>query len=97
MFDLILAFGLILAAILFRLFYKWKPETMYCKRCGHLAKPVSRTKGSLTLEVVLWFMLILPGLLYSTWRLTTRHKVCPHCGSEDLIPPNSPLAKNTAQ
>ena len=93
MLDGIIAITLVIGAILLRLFYKWKPETMYCKRCGHVAEPINRTNGSLALEIVLWFMLILPGLLYSTWRLTTRRKVCPHCGSEDLIPPDSPLAK----
>ena len=97
MFDLTLAFVLIVAAILFRVFYKWKPETMYCKRCGHVAEPVSHTKGSFVLEIVLWFMLIVPGLIYSTWRVTTRHKVRRHCGAEGLIPPDSPLAKNQVQ
>jgi hypothetical protein len=47
------------------------------------------------MEVVLWLLLIVPGLMYSLWRLTTRAKVCPKCGAPYMIPTNSPKAIKT--
>jgi hypothetical protein len=41
------------------------------------------------MEIALWLFLILPGLIYSVWRLTSREKVCGICGGR-MIPINSP-------
>jgi hypothetical protein len=51
------------------------------------------TRGSFWIEIALWLLFCAPGLIYSIWRLTTKRKVCPNCGAEDLIPPTSPRAK----
>ncbi len=66
---------------------------MYCTNCGSIDKPRTRTKGSFLLEVFLWLCLILPGVLYTVWRLTTREKVCRACGAPNMIPTDSPKAK----
>jgi hypothetical protein len=66
---------------------------MYCTQCGTIDKPKIETKGSLALEIILWLLMILPGVLYTVWRLTTRGPVCKACSSKDLIPPDSPRAK----
>ena len=69
-------------------------QGMYCKKCGNVG-PTKRTmKGSFAIELVLWLFFLLPGLIYSIWRLTTKGRGCSVCGSEDVIPANAPLAKN---
>lgn len=65
---------------------------MYCKACGTQSRPTTETPGSILIEVVLWLCFLIPGLIYSLWRLNRRHQVCPKCGSEALIPPDSPIA-----
>lgn len=70
------------------------PDAMrYCPSCGVIAKPVSRTRGSFGVELVLWLLCGF-GLLYSLWRHTTVEKVCPYCGNAGLIPPDSPRAQS---
>lgn len=68
-----------------------------CSKCGQVADPASRTNGSIWIEVVLWLCFIVPGLIYSIWRLTTRHDVCPSCGSADLLPIESPRGKQLVE
>ncbi len=64
-----------------------------CKSCGFVGKPKTYTKGSIFIEIILWLFLIVPGLVYTIWRLTTREKVCPKCGSRDIIPLDSPVGQ----
>lgn len=65
----------------------------YCSHCGTVARPVTMTKGTFVLEVLLWLLFLLPGMLYTLWRLTTRQKVCPGCGTPNMLPLDSPKAK----
>jgi len=65
----------------------------YCSHCGTVARPVTRTQGSFIMEVFLWLCFLLPGLIYSIWRLTTRATVCPGCGMPNMLPLDSPHAK----
>jgi hypothetical protein len=55
----------------------------------------------MAMELVCWLLLVLPGVFYSIWRLTTRSDVCPTCDSPELLPAQSPagvlMAKNLAQ
>jgi hypothetical protein len=67
-------------------------KEMYCGNCGTVGKPKKVTKGSIVIEIFLWLMMILPGLLYSVWRLSTRHTACPGCGAPNMIPVDSPKA-----
>lgn len=64
-----------------------------CKECGYIGKPKRMTKGSFFIELVLWICFLIPGLIYSLWRLTTRFNVCRKCGHKVLIPVDSPLGK----
>lgn len=68
-------------------------DWMFCKSCGHEGRPDSDTPGSTLIELVLWLFFIIPGLVYSLWRLNQRHKVCSACSSADIIPSNSPMAR----
>lgn len=68
-------------------------DTLYCTSCGNEGKTKIRTKGSLVIEVILWLLMIFPGLIYSVWRHASRDRVCSSCGAATLIPPNSPAAR----
>lgn len=63
---------------------------MVCTICGFVGKPKNKTQGSFLLEIFLWLCAILPGLLYSIWRLTSKKKICPVCGNPTMIPTNTP-------
>jgi hypothetical protein len=64
-----------------------------CRNCGCVGKPKRWTKGSFLIEVVLWIIILPVGFLYSIWRLTTRCDVCLKCGSTNLLPADSPVAR----
>lgn len=65
----------------------------FCVMCGHEGRGTYRTKGSILIEIVLWLLFIIPGVIYSIWRVTTRAPVCRACGSDRLVPPDSPVAR----
>lgn len=64
-----------------------------CVQCGYVGKTKRVTKGSLLIEIVLWIAFIIPGILYSLWRLTTRYDACPSCGAATMIPVDSPKGR----
>lgn len=66
---------------------------MYCPNCGTVGAPKKIVKGSFLVEVVLWLCFLLPGLIYSVWRLTSKAEVCPSCSAQNMIPLDSPKAK----
>lgn len=65
---------------------------LLCTTCGHIGEPKRITKGHFFLELVLWLCFLVPGFIYSIWRLTSRHDGCEMCGAATLIPTNSPMA-----
>ncbi len=67
-------------------------KELYCPNCGTIGKPKRLTKGSFVIEVFLWLLLIVPGLLYSLWRMTSKQLVCPSCQHPNMIPTDSPKA-----
>lgn len=69
---------------------------MICTRCGHAGTPALATPGSILVELVLWLCLIVPGLIYSLWRLSRRHEVCKACGATQLVPLDSPVGRELA-
>lgn len=69
---------------------------MVCKNCGTVGEPERVTKGSLLIEIVLWCAFLVPGLIYSLWRLGSRHDACQACGSTELVPLSSPLGRKVA-
>ncbi len=68
-------------------------QTLYCQHCGTIGRPATRVKGSFLIEVALWLCFLVPGLIYSLWRLTTKEAVCPRCGAPNMIPTDSPKAR----
>jgi len=69
------------------------PETLLCTQCLSRVYPQTVTPGNIFFELILWLLFILPGLLYSIWRLSARRRVCPFCGATAMIPLNSPRAQ----
>jgi hypothetical protein len=63
-----------------------------CRHCGHIGPAKTSTRGSTGVELVLWLLLLVPGLIYSVWRLSTKHPACTACGSDQLLPLGSPMA-----
>jgi len=67
--------------------------TMLCMQCGTKAEPKTFTPGSISKELWLWLIFLLPGILYSIWRVAARYKGCPACQSKNMIPLASPIAQ----
>ena len=44
-------------------------------------------------ELILWLCFLVPGLIYSVWRMSSYRATCPSCGSENLVPLDSPNGK----
>jgi len=65
----------------------------YCTACGCSGFAVFRQEGATWVEVLLWLTFIVPGIIYSIWRGSTRRWVCPMCGNSSMIPLDSPRAK----
>lgn len=69
-----------------------RATSWYCPTCGTVGDPVTRTQGAFLIEVVLWCCFLVPGLIYSLWRLSSKQAVCPRCGAPHMIPSDSPRA-----
>ena len=65
-----------------------------CTTCGTINnKPQKLTKGSMGIEVILWLMFLVPGMLYSIWRLSGRDQLMCHCCKGKVIPVSSPFGQ----
>jgi hypothetical protein len=67
-----------------------------CATCGTRTNGRKVTKGSILIELILWCCFIIPGLIYSVWRLTTKARVCHACGAATLVPLNTPVGQKLA-
>lgn len=63
-----------------RLWWKW-----YAANCGHRGYPKTVTKGALLIEMILWVTFLVPGVIYSIWRHSSRYQVCPSCGAPHMV------------
>ena len=68
-----------------------------CSNCGYVGKSKSVTKGSTLIELFLWLLFIIPGLLYSLWRLSSRYQACPKCGASHMVPLDTPRGRKLQQ
>ncbi len=64
--------------------------TIICAQCGTVGQTKKVTPGSIGIELILWLFLIIPGLIYSVWRLSGRADVCKTCGSKEVLPLDTP-------
>jgi TRAP-type mannitol/chloroaromatic compound transport system permease small subunit len=63
---------------------------LICPNCGELGKLKSKTKGNIWIEILLWCCFLIPGLLYSIWRLTSKQTVCQSYENPGMISVDSP-------
>ena len=68
-------------------------KEMICTSCGYKGKPKRIAKGSILVEIALWLFFIVPGLIYSIWRLASKYDACPQCKNQSMIPTDSPIGK----
>lgn len=89
---LMVALALLVGYVIFT--NKSASRVKFCRACGITGVPVTHTKGSILIEIILWLCFLVPGLIYTFWRHTSRAKVCASCNSTELLPPDSPMAKS---
>ena len=65
----------------------------YCTSCGSVGKARVRNRGSSAIEIILWLCLLVPGFLYTLWRMGRKDRYCRACQAPNPIPANSPLAR----
>lgn len=90
--SIVLALFAALAYGLWKILFPGPGKAMFCSACGHEGPSKQITKGSTGLELFLWLLFLLPGLVYSIWRHSSRASGCAACGSTALIPTDSPMA-----
>lgn len=56
-----------------------------CSNCGNLGGEKQIAKGSLGFEIFLWLRILIPWLICSLWRLSSRYSACAHCKAPNLV------------
>jgi len=71
-----------------------KGPRLHCIDCGSSFQPGhGPARGNGWIEIVLYFFMILPGVMYSIWRRSGSGKrECTVCGSSRAVPFTSPAA-----
>jgi hypothetical protein len=90
---LLLSLPAALVWFIVRVFKPAPGPSMACLTCEHVGPTATRARGSLGMEVALWLLLIVPGMIYSVWRVTGKRPVCQQCGSDALVPSQSPAGR----
>ena len=68
-------------------------QQFVCTTCGFIGSPKKVVKGSILIEIILWLAFLIPGLIYSIWRLTTKYDACPKCKNTSMVPADSPTGQ----
>jgi hypothetical protein len=92
----LLLLALIFSPVAWLIYRAMRPkagEFKVCTTCGHCGPERVHTPGSIGVEVFLWLLLFVPGLIYSIWRLSARSAVCESCGGKTLVKPGSPVGR----
>ena len=81
-----LPFILIMGALAIIAWNIWRgyvgEDAMICTDCGTIGEGRSEVKGNILIEIILWLCFIIPGLIYSIWRSSSRTRVCSKCGGK---------------
>ena len=65
-------------------------KDIVCPNCYYVGKPAIVTKGNFLVEIALWLFFLVPGLIYSLWRSTSRYKAYPKCKTPNPVPIDTP-------
>jgi hypothetical protein len=72
-------------------------QNRICSACGTAGDEKTVTRGSFLIELFLWCFFLVPGVIYSIWRSSSRLKVCRACGNAQLVPLDSPVGRELAE
>lgn len=72
---------------------KFKKENYVCSSCGFVGFPEIKHKGSIWIEIILWLFFLVPGIIYSIWRVGSKFLRCPKCNGTTIIPTNTPIGQ----
>lgn len=72
---------------------KGRAPGLYCPSCGTVSNGQRHVPGSIAVEIILWLCFLVPGIIYSIWRLSAAKKACTACKAVGLIPVSSPRAQ----
>jgi hypothetical protein len=75
--------------------YRSTSSEHICTVCGTRGSDTV-TPGSMLTEIFLWLCFLVPGLIYSIWRISARHEACPKCRSRAIIPTDTPAGRELA-
>jgi hypothetical protein len=64
----------------------------YCLDCEERMDGEPYSPGFFAIELALWCLMFIPGVIYTFWRICNRKYRCNFCHSERLIPSNSKKA-----
>ncbi len=56
-----------------------------CMECGCQRDPIDAKRGLLVIEIFMWLLYILPGVIYSIWRRVRKQQVCPNCLNPSIV------------
>jgi ssDNA-binding Zn-finger/Zn-ribbon topoisomerase 1 len=56
-----------------------------CPNCKYEGNGKYIVKGSTFIEFILWCCFVIPGLIYSVWRLNNKKWICPQCDFEHVV------------
>ncbi len=68
-----------------------------CPNCQYEGQPKKFIKGSIIIEILLWILGIIPGLIYTLWRRSTKYEGCPKCkfaNIYEILKPKKELSGN---
>jgi len=60
-------------------------KTYICMECSCQRDPVWVNRGWLFIEIIMWLLYILPGVIYSIWRRVRKQQVCPNCLNPTMV------------
>ncbi|MDH5762415.1 MAG: hypothetical protein OEZ51_05490 [Nitrospinota bacterium] len=56
-----------------------------CMECGCQRDPIDAKRGLLVIEIFMWLLYILPGVIYSIWRRVRKQQICPNCRNPSVV------------
>lgn len=69
-------------------------SNLICTLCGYAGEMNKKARGNGLVEFILWCFFLIPGIVYSIWsRGGAKKNVCPKCGSENMIPTDTPMGQ----
>ena len=80
-----ISFIILYPIVFYKLSAKKKIMQIRCPNCKYEGQGKFIIKGSFGMEVVLWLCFLVPGIIYSVWRVTTKRFGCPQCDYEYVV------------